>query len=407
MISIEDIYLTDEGDYTRLNADIKLDDEEHTVWYEVEKEYAEYLCSERVDAFVVGLLPMAMAFGHDIVCKKKPISEALYWKLTSIYMPVLSKGTTYYKEISIDCDLDDTVFESFGVGTGFSAGVDSFFTVLKNTKKATRNFNITHVTFFNVGACGSYGGKVAFDRFQDRIGLFKNTIDELGLKLVLVNSNISETVMMSYNYTHTFRSISAVLALQKLFKTYYYSAGYPLTRFSLNPEDSAYFDLLNTTCFGTENTQFFSTGCAESRIEKTKYISEFPITYDVLNVCNSSTVNCRTCEKCIRTMGGLYALGKLNKYEKVFDVPYFNKHIGKNLGFIIGKLFDGTPEREYYSEIISTARKNGKRIPMNAFLFAIPYALRNGAYGLARRNRYLRRMVHKRISKTSGIRFND
>lgn len=54
-------------------------------------------------------------------------------------------------------------------------------------------------------------------------------------------------------------------------------------------------------------------GTGMSRLEKTAVIADWPVGLDNLIVCqrNSNGPNCGQCEKCIRTMTSLVALGKL------------------------------------------------------------------------------------------------
>lgn len=359
MITIGKPFIVKLDRYVRLCSKVSVDNDEHEIWYETEKAHGNYLCYEKADAFLVGILPLAMAFGHDIKIEDCPVSEKLYWQLVNMEIPALSCYSDYYKSIKIDCALTDLKFDSYAIGTGFSAGVDSFFTLLKNYKNDTTNFNITHLTFFNVGACGSYGGENAEKRFENRIAVFENTVKRFGMEFVKVNSNISEFLMMSYNFTHSFRSCSAVLALQKLFSKYYYSADYTLKEFSFSPYDSSFYDLMNMQCFSTETLSFSTTGSVESRVEKLKYISQFPETYEVLNVCNTHDTNCKVCEKCIRTMAGLYSINALEKYSAVFDVEHFKKNLNKNMAFVLSKSKDGTVEALYFKEIVLSCKKTG------------------------------------------------
>ena len=55
-------------------------------------------------------------------------------------------------------------------------------------------------------------------------------------------------------------------------------------------------------------------GIEMSRIKKTQLIAEWPVGLQNIQVCtgqNSENTNCGACEKCIRTMTALVALGKL------------------------------------------------------------------------------------------------
>lgn len=327
--------------------------------------------------------------------------------MITIGKPFITERDNYCRLNYINCSLSDEKYDSFAVGTGFSAGVDSFYTLLKNYNKETNAFNVTHLAFFNVGACGSYGGKKAEERYQKRISLFEKTVADFGLSFVKVNSNISDFVMMSYNFTHSFRSCSAVLALQKLFCKYYYSAGYSLKEFSFSPYDSSFYDLMNMACFSNESLDFCTTGAVENRIEKLQYISQYPQTYKALNVCNTNNENCKTCEKCIRTMAGLYSINELEKYNEVFDVDYFKAKLNKNMAFVLSKSKDGTVEALYYKQIVESCKKNEVKIPFASSIIAIPLSIKFKAIAIARKSKKLKKFWHKRQNKNAGIRFND
>jgi len=61
------------------------------LWFEVDEEYKDYLCEERSDAFVFGLLNLAQRSGCDIH-SEAPMSAELHYRLTSALIPVLAKG---------------------------------------------------------------------------------------------------------------------------------------------------------------------------------------------------------------------------------------------------------------------------------------------------------------------------
>ena len=77
MLFIGEPYIAQNGDRSRLVCDIGINRREtRTVWFEVDREYEKYLCTERSDAYVIGLLSWAMRAGHDITCTV-PVSEEL------------------------------------------------------------------------------------------------------------------------------------------------------------------------------------------------------------------------------------------------------------------------------------------------------------------------------------------
>ena len=63
-----------------------------------------------------------------------------------------------------------------------------------------------------------------------------------------------------------------------------------------------------------------------TRMQKLKKVTEYAPSYKYLNVCLKDGDNCGRCEKCVRTMTGLDALGKLDLYHNVFDVNYYKSH---------------------------------------------------------------------------------
>ena len=64
-------------------------------YFEFEKDYKKYICDERSDAFVSGLLMTAMENNMDIEYEN-PISEKLYYQLTTYYIPMIAKYNSTY-----------------------------------------------------------------------------------------------------------------------------------------------------------------------------------------------------------------------------------------------------------------------------------------------------------------------
>lgn len=360
---------------------------------------------------MLAFLPYAMAFEHDIIIHGA-VSERLFYQLKNYYIPSLSKFTNgYYKSVTITPErLDGTCYvseETHGVGTGFSAGVDSFYTVLKHLDIPEKSFELTHLTFFKVGATGSFGGQKADATFKHRVEKFKGFAEEHGLKLVTVDSNISEHAIMSYNYIHTFRSMSAVLALQKLFGKYYYSSATVIGDFAFNVVDAANYDFFNLKNFSVEGMELYSVGLDCERMEKQRFIQDFSETYELLNVCNNEAENCCRCEKCIRTMVGFYCMGTLDRYAKAFDVEYFKKNFGKCAGLLIGKQFDGTAEGDIDRVLIRDMKKKGIHIPISAYFHAVPTAFKSLTFRAARSIKPVRKWYHKRMHDKLGFNYVD
>ena len=94
----------------------------YTIWYEVQKDFGMYLCDDRADAFLVGLLPYFMAHSsiddNTEIILKTPISEKLYYQLTTYYIPVLASSTKLFKPVKIIADISSKKQSSVMRGGG-------------------------------------------------------------------------------------------------------------------------------------------------------------------------------------------------------------------------------------------------------------------------------------------------
>lgn len=375
VLKIGEAYIKRIGGKSRCCSNISWGDRSRTLWFEVEREYEECLCTERIDGFLVALLPFAM-IGNLNIHSEGYISERLFYQFKTILLPSLSANITEFNSIDIDARFDGMVLESKnGVGTALSCGVDSFYTVLKHINTEMEGFNLTHLTYFNImnhTQWKGYGENSSRDFSNARIDYIKPAVKELGLKLVAVDSNF-DLFYHDYSYlgTFTFRFLGAVLALQKLFGKYYWSSSSPFSQFAFTFNDTSLFDLLSVQCVSNQNTTFYSTGSEINRLEKTAYISNFAVTYKYLNTCWINLYNCTNqCDKCKRTILALYALGKLDFYSEVFDVKKFYQSIDEYLGYMLFKCVTDK-HHSFYKEIYDCLVGQHIKIPQKAKMYAI------------------------------------
>lgn len=294
------------------------------VYFEVNNKYSEYLCDELYDSFVISLIPYAIKHNEDIIIDGY-ISSKIYYQLTTYLIPLLSK-TFNKKLVKIEAKIKEIYYKGSGVGASISCGVDSFYTLLKHKNQKDNNYNITHLTFFNAGSNGQYGGEKAKNLFKKRVKYVSEFCKQNNYNLITIDTNINEFLMMNHEKTHSFRTLGCVLALQKLFSKYYFASGLPFDGSHIDESDTAFYDILNVQCLSNENISFYCSGIETTRLEKIKYISKFKETYNWLNVCVIDDINCGKCEKCIRTMTALDAIGCLEKYNSVFDTKGFYKN---------------------------------------------------------------------------------
>lgn len=355
-------------DKNRIVSVIEYEKNKYDLYFEVNNEYVKYLCTENANAFLLALLPLIVKNSYDVIVKAS-ISSRLYYQLTTYLLPMLEKAFNK-REITIKCELTDCKYDGDGVGASVSCGIDSFYTLFKHMNLKDNKMNITHLCFFNAGSNGSYGGEDSRKLFKERVTHIKDFCAEMNMHLVEIDSNLNELLMMSHEIRHTFTTLSCVYVLEKLFNTYYFASGMKFDGSHIDRSDTSFYDILNVQCLSNENITFYCSGIETSRMEKTKYISNYDITYKYLNVCTKSHWNnCGKCIKCVRTMTSLESIKKLEKYGNVFDLEEYRK----NRNIILSKLLVMNRDKiqhEFCSEIINSYKDNNVKIPLVSYLLS-------------------------------------
>jgi len=222
------------------------------------------------------------------------------------------------------------------VGTGFTGGVDSLYTVMQHMPgRVQPGFALTHLTVLNVGA---FKGKRYRENFETACGFARRFADEQGLELVCIDTNFNEDLVdvMSVNGLHyisdavTYRIFSAILALNGLFSVYYLSTSNPFKKFMLDPEkvrgDACYYDLLTVMTCSTGGTTFYPIGGEVTRLQKLIALSDWEPSYRWLHACFTSEGNCGVCRKCSIAQVVFDCLGKLDRYAAVYDLELYRKN---------------------------------------------------------------------------------
>lgn len=321
---------TTQGKY-RLVSAIDVSGDVRSVWFEVEEKYARYLCEERSDAFLIGLLNWAMREGFDFICEA-PVSEELHYQLINYLIPSLKKGSRVLHAPSIKADISSKQLPNAGaVGTGISCGVDSLHVVANQWKSPYPNLRLTHLVLNNVGAY-----RLGKNQYSWQIKHAEQFCNEYGFELIKTDSNFAQIFPQNHLLTHTYSSCFAIYALQKLWSVFFYaSSGYDFSAFGLkdNEKYSAdHYELLSLQCFSTHSLRIHSEGGAKTRFEKMQQLITFTPAQKYLHVCtNDEGENCNLCGKCFRTLITLDALGALEQFQHVFDINYYKKNRQKYL----------------------------------------------------------------------------
>lgn len=313
---------------------IRLNDVEKDVTFDVDEPYGKYLCTERADAYLIGLLSLAMRERCDFVCEA-PVSAELLHQLETELIPVLVKYAPSLHTPRIAAPLAKEAVPSEGrVATGCSCGIDSLFAIKRLTEAGEDGFKLDYVAINNVGAF-SWGGETSRQRYEANRDNAQDFCRRYGLNLIITNSNFADAFPQDHLKTHLYSSTFAIYMLRKLWGRYYYaSTGCDLNEyFSLlhnDKYDSAKYDLLALPAFSITGLRICNQGAAFSRFEKTKELADYVPARDFLSVCLSQGKgHCGRCPKCMRTMWMLDALGKLENFSAVMPVDEYHKNYAR------------------------------------------------------------------------------
>ncbi|WP_147440317.1 hypothetical protein [Notoacmeibacter ruber] len=248
--------------------------------------------------------------------------------------------------------------------TGFSAGVDSFFTLGTHPE-------ITDLTVFNVGAMGKGRPKI-FERYLRRT---HDYAARKGLGAITVDSNLDKIFSaatckkVNFQKTHSLRNAAAAMASG--ISNYLYSSGVDYNAVAIQPHrDTAYLDAVLLPLLSTESLRIHSAGSSYTRVEKTLFVSELQDACEMLDVCAGnpttrfglSKPNCSKCWKCVETLLTLEAADRLELFEPVFDIDFYKSNRDELLlDLLIGKHRHDRAAIETFD----FARKRGVHLPNN------------------------------------------
>ncbi|MBD8626048.1 hypothetical protein IFT64_03765 [Oxalobacteraceae sp. CFBP 8753] len=320
-IIISKPYVTVTGQHARLNADIKIDGKTKTLWCETDIVYRQFLLSERSDAFLCALLPLAMRTKKNIICEA-PVTEHFLHNISEILIPQLCAHDSrlYKTEITASSESAALVCGNT-VATGMSCGVDSLYTTCLYANSKFQSMRLTHLY------CGNY----LYGNEGPIYERAKLVADDLQMPLICTSTNINETLNLPHLYTHFFKTLFGVLALRKLFRTYYYSTAEDFSHFDLKDNsvhDTSKFELILLFVFSCPDFQLMTGGAKSERLEKTRAISNFETAQRFLNVClhPNELKNCGKCGKCMRTLLMLDMLNSVELFTSVFDTEEYYKN---------------------------------------------------------------------------------
>lgn len=335
-MKINAIQVSNSDDKLVVSAEIESENiASRKLWFSVSKEYENYICTTQMDAFLIGMLFLAMEYGEDLYIDGS-VSKKLLFNVNKYVIPLLMSYSSSAKKIRVSAkNVNNEGFNANGIGTGFSGGVDSFSAIHELfIKEEDPTLKINTLLFLNVGSHGK-DEDLAKAKYLKRYFHLEDFPKEINIDYIQIDSNLHTFHPWGHEKTHTLTSAAGVLILQKHFCKYYYaSAGFNYSEiidFSKEHRDKdlgAYCDPILLPLLSTETTEFYFEGAAYNRIDKILGLSDYEPTFRYLNVCvngDDTHENCSTCSKCLRTLYALDLSGNLDKYSKVFDLEKYKK----------------------------------------------------------------------------------
>lgn len=362
------------------------------VRFTVPADQADALAYDTADQFMIGLLPVAMALGEDMEISA-PVSKTLLFNMNHGYLRLLEAMIPTLNNIQIIAEGTDVyTTEGATVATGMSGGVDSSHTITQYffADDVPDSMRVSQLLFFNVGSNGERDQQKTHALFLARQQHLKRMAERVGLPLLPVDSNLADqfnAVGINYESTVTLRNVSAALAVQSRVRRYLAASGPTWANSSYGAFHESLKTMEKTDPFSlplvrTERFDAFSVGGELSRGEKIEVIANQEFVQEFIMPCVRPEPNCGICNKCVSTQLPLEIIGKLDKYDRVFDLSVYRK------------------VRDSYLARINLARNNPGLLEMAQFAADRNYSLR------PRRTAYVRQ-IYKELKSRSPERLME
>lgn len=390
MIELSNIRLENKNGNNTLVCDLRSNSfTEKTMWFSAPEKYGDIFTSEVYDAFLVAILYPAMYYREDIVIHGT-VSKKLFKSITTYVKKLLLAYSDELSDISVTADGYGVVTKTNAlVGTGFSAGVDSYATFVEHyVNESDADYKINALFFFNVGSHGLFSKADTKKRFQNRYkadSIFPNSLD---IPFIPVDSNVHAFhEKWGHQRTDTITLTAGILSVQKILSKYYVSSGNSYSELPSQIGKAHNFDIAEFAdpyllpLLSPDGLEIIPDGEQYLRTEKTSLIADYIPTRRFLNVCVKSdsgyvsAKNCSSCPKCLRTLMTLDSMGRLYDFSEVFDIAVYKKH---SLKYKCRQrlLYKKDP---FAKDNIDFAHKKGKKVPpfAVAFIVCLPSKMRS------------------------------
>jgi hypothetical protein len=326
------------------------------LWFRVPEQYTQHLTLQS-DAFLIPGLVAGMHFKEDIEVRGT-VSPKLAYNLEEYQNLLHFRFPKSISPVEIRYDhLRALAKKPEAVGTTFSGGVDSFFTLWKHLpqNQPIPGFQITHALFL-----------LGFDilnkdkpRYEALYARYRKALQEINVTLIPIESNLVSMIIPRMKLPHFYGPVLGGVAhlFGNLFKRFYIPSSkdyWQIKRMAFSSDPTS------DPLLSTETMDIIHHGAAIQRVEKVEAMCGWELPQAQLRVCfsndlNDEMINCSRCEKCVRTMIPIYALGKMDNF-KTFEKPFTT-----NSAYLWwARKFD--PSRDYVIEMFPFVRRVRPRL---------------------------------------------
>jgi hypothetical protein len=355
---IEDINLARDGARARLSARLTWEDCDRPpqeIYFEVEEPFCDGL-AHTPHAFLVPAVIPAMRHGEKRILVEEPICPELWDGLEVAMAWIHEWGGAARMPVRIEARTQTALpapRTPDRAGCMFTGGIDSMATLRRNRLR----FPSDHPWAIRDGI-------IIFGLEVDRLAAFDEVLNALApvakdanLQLLPVYTNV-RTLDLDWHFWE-FEWEGSV----------YSAVAHALSRRLTVVSIGATYDVPNMNQLGshplldhnysTTTLRVRHDGLTQSRFEKTNLLIGWQTGLDHLRVCNTvdryrpETINCGQCEKCVRTMLALTAVGALER------AGSFPKSLDADLVREVGKIYSPYME-SCYQELLVPLQAQGR-----------------------------------------------
>ena len=291
------------------------------LWFRFPRKFCDHVTGD-LNGFAAALLPLAMTLGEDLHLEGV-LSPRLLFGLEEYQRIQCAWKPSPFQAVNIvpeDLQPAAAVSTGAGVGSSFSGGVDSAYTLWRHLpdNESNPHYQISHcLTINGFDGNSDLDNSEGFSRIEQ---VMQPMMDRLGIQFVVCKTNymaFSDPMILKQSFGAMVTSPALVLG--GLFSAFYIPSSYRFDDFFRDGSHPIFDHLI-----ATESMETIHDSAHLKRTQKTEAISGWSETYSTLRVCfgetgydkeTNSIQNCCRCEKCIRTMKTLELYGGLENYK--------------------------------------------------------------------------------------------